>query len=143
MLTITNPATGSDLSKPAMYIDGNTHANEVQGAETALYTVDYLFKSYGRLDRVTELMDRATFYVLPMVNPDGRALWFKGPSDPDFPRTVMMPIDDDRDGKVDEDGFDDVDDDGYITHAEEGAVGAGDAPSRPQRPAHAGGGRAR
>ena len=39
MLTITNPATGGDLAKPAMYIDGNTHANEVQGAETALYTV--------------------------------------------------------------------------------------------------------
>ena len=42
MITITNPATGSDLSKPAMYIDGNTHANEVQGAEAALYTVDFL-----------------------------------------------------------------------------------------------------
>jgi len=115
MLTITNPATGNELSKPAMYIDGNTHANEVQGAETALYTVDFLFKNYGRLDRVTDLMNRATFYVLPIVNPDGRTLWFKGPSNPDFPRTVMMPVDDDRDGKFDEDGFDDVDGDGYIT----------------------------
>jgi hypothetical protein len=115
MLTLNNPATGTDLEKPAMYIDGNIHANEVQGAETALYTVDYVFKNYGKLDRVTELLDRAALYVLPMVNPDGRALWFKGPSNPDFPRTVMVPVDDDRDGKFDEDGYDDLDGDGYIT----------------------------
>jgi hypothetical protein len=115
MITINNPATGPELSKPAMYIDGNIHANEVQGGETALYTVDYLLKNYGLLSRVTEMMDRSVFYILPMVNPDGRALWFKGPSDADFPRTVMMPVDDDRDGLVDEDGPDDLDGDGYIT----------------------------
>jgi hypothetical protein len=115
MVTLNNPATGPELSKPAMYIDGNIHANEVQGGETALYTVDYLLKNYGVLPRVTEMMDRSVFYILPMVNPDGRALWFKGPSDADFPRTVMMPVDDDRDGKVDEDGPDDLDGDGYIT----------------------------
>jgi len=115
LITLNNPATGPDLSKPAMYIDGNIHANEVQGAETALYTVDFLLKNYGKLDRVTEMMDRAAFYIVPMVNPDGRALWFKGPSDQDFPRTVMVSVDDDRDGKADEDSFDDVDGDGYIT----------------------------
>jgi hypothetical protein len=115
MITITNPATGPELSKPAMYIDGNTHANEVQGAEAALYTVDYLLKNYGRLPRVTEMLDRSVFYILPVVNPDGRSLWFKGPSDADFPRTVMVPVDDDRDGLVDEDGYDDLDGDGHIT----------------------------
>ncbi|HET9226926.1 MAG TPA: M14 family metallopeptidase [Thermoanaerobaculia bacterium] len=115
MITITNPSTGPDLSKPAMYIDGNTHANEVQGAEAALYTVDYLLKNYGRLPRVTEMLDRSVFYVLPVVNPDGRTLWFKGPSDADFPRTVMVAVDDDRDGLADEDGFDDLDGDGHVT----------------------------
>jgi hypothetical protein len=115
MITITNPSTGSELSKPAMYIDGNTHANEVQGAETALYTVDFLLANYGRLPRVTEMLDRSVFYILPVVNPDGRTLWFKGPSNADFPRTVMVPRDDDRDGRVDEDGYDDVDGDGYVT----------------------------
>lgn len=115
MITITNPETGPEQSKPAMYIDGNTHANEVQGGDTALYTVDYLLKNYGRLPRVTELLDRAVFYILPVVNPDGRTLWFKGPSDSDTPRTVMVPVDDDRDGLVDEDRSDDVDGDGHIT----------------------------
>ena len=115
LLTINNPATGDALSKPAMYIDGNTHANEVQGGETALYTVDYVLKSYGRLAPVTELLDRVAFYVIPMVNPDGRARWFEGPSTPHFPRTVMVPVDDDRDGVADEDGYDDLDGDGVIT----------------------------
>lgn len=115
MITLTNPEQGEELAKPAMYVDGNTHANEVQGAEAALYTVDYLLHNYGRLPRVTELLDRSVFYVLPVVNPDGRTLWFKGPSDSDFPRTVMVPVDDDRDGRVDEDGYDDVDGDGYVT----------------------------
>jgi hypothetical protein len=115
MITVTNPATGPEPAKPAMYIDGNTHANEVQGAEAALYSVGYLLENYGKLPRVTEMLDRSVFYILPVVNPDGRALWFKGPSDADFPRTVMVPVDDDRDGLADEDGYDDVDGDGHIT----------------------------
>jgi hypothetical protein len=115
MITITNPATGPELAKPAMYIDGNTHANEVQGAETALYTVDFLLKNYGKLPRVTEMLDRSVFYILPVVNADGRAMWFGQPANADFPRTVMVPRDDDRDGRVDEDGPDDLDGDGYIT----------------------------
>lgn len=115
LLTLNNPATGPALSKPAMYIDGNIHANEVQGAETALYTVDFVLENYGRLDRVTELTDRIAFYVIPMVNPDGRARWFEGPSTAHFPRTAMVPVDDDRDGVADEDGYDDLDGDGIIT----------------------------
>lgn len=116
MITITNPDTGPEMGKPAMYIDGNTHANEVQGTETALYTVDFLLKNYGKLPRVTELLDRAVFYVLPVVNADGRAAWFGKPSNASYPRTVMVPVDDDRDGRVDEDGPDDLDGDGVLTN---------------------------
>jgi Zinc carboxypeptidase len=115
LLTIRSPDTTDELAKPAMYLDGNTHANEVQGTEACLYTIDFVLKNYGRLPRVTELLDRAVLYVLPILNVDGRAHWFKQPADANFPRTVMMPVDDDRDGKVDEDGPDDLDGDGLIT----------------------------
>jgi hypothetical protein len=115
LLTIHNPETGDELAKPALWVDGNTHANEVQGGEACLYTIDFVLKNYGRLPRVTELVDRAVLYVLPVLNVDGRAHWFKGPSNMDFPRTVMMPVDDDRDGKTDEDGPDDLDGDGILT----------------------------
>lgn len=115
LATLTNPGTGDPLSKPAIYIDGNTHANEVQGAEATLYTLDFLLKNYGTLERATELVDRLTFYFLPVVNPDSRHRWFHEPSNADFPRTVVVPIDDDRDGLADEDGYDDLDGDGEIT----------------------------
>lgn len=115
LVTVTNPATGPAESKPAMYIDGNTHANEVQGTEAALYVIDFALANYGRLERITELLDRATLYLVPVVNPDGRSRWFGEPATANFPRTVMQPVDDDRDGLVDEDGYDDLNGDGQIT----------------------------
>jgi hypothetical protein len=115
LMTITNPKTGPADSKPGVYIDGSTHANEIQGTETTLYTVDFVLKNYGKLPRVTEFLDRATLYVIPMMNVDSRERWFSQPSTPHFPRTLPVPIDDDRDGLMDEDGFDDLNGDGEIT----------------------------
>jgi len=115
LLTINNPGTGPDTSKPGMYVDGAIHANEAQATETTLYIIDYMLKNYGKLDRVTELLDRSAFYFVPTVSPDSRALWFDEPATPSFPRTVKYSVDDDRDGRLDEDGYDDLDGDGEIT----------------------------
>lgn len=115
LMTITNPATRVASSKPAVYIDGSTHANEIQGTETTMYTVNFVLKNYGKLPRVTEFLDRATLYVIPMMNIDSRERWFSQPSNPDFPRTLPVPLDDDRDGLIDEDGYDDLNGDGEIT----------------------------
>ncbi len=115
LVTINNPKTGPELSKPAMFVDGATHANEVQGTETVLYLIDYMLDNYGKLDKVTELMDRTVFYFVPMVNPDSRAKWFEAPATASYPRTVPVKIDDDRDGRVDEDGYEDLDGDGELT----------------------------
>lgn len=114
-VTITNPKTGAHGTKPAIYVDGATHANEIQGTEVCLYLINYTLKNYGKLARLTELMDRATFYVVPMVNVSSRRKWFTQPATPSYPRTLIAKIDDDRDGKVDEDPFDDLDGDGEIT----------------------------
>jgi hypothetical protein len=114
-LTLTNPKTGPDTAKPAMYVDGNIHGNEVQAAEASLYLAWYLAENYGRLEAVTNLLDRRTFYIVPTVNPDGRAFWFNGPNTTHSSRSGKHPFDDDRDGRADEDGFDDLDGDGQIT----------------------------
>ena len=45
--TLNNPATGPDASKPAMWIDGNVHGNEVQGSEAVVYAAWYLLENYG------------------------------------------------------------------------------------------------
>ncbi len=135
LLTLNNPATGDVLSKPAMYVDGNTHGNEIQGTEATLYTIDFLLKNYGRLDRVSELLDRASFYFVPVVNPDSRADWFAEPATANYPRTVKTPVDDDRDGLVDEDGYDDLDGDGVITQMRmKVPLGQGDYRLHPKDP---------
>lgn len=115
MLTINNEKTGKAGDKPATYVDGAIHANEAQAADTVLYTIDYILKNYGKLDKITETVDRSTLYFVPSVSPDSRAKWFDDPATASYPRSAPWPFDDDRDGKVDEDGAVDINQDGVIT----------------------------
>lgn len=115
LITLNNPKTGDADDKPAMYIDGNVHGNEIQAAETVLYSIWYLTKSHGEVDQLTELVDRVAFYFLPSQNPDGRAEWFGNPNTPHSARTGQRPTDNDFDGLFDEDGPEDLDGDGHIT----------------------------
>ncbi|MCJ7486996.1 MAG: hypothetical protein MUQ25_12640, partial [Candidatus Aminicenantes bacterium] len=71
-LTVNNPKTGAALDKPGMYVDGNMHGNEIQGGDISLYLLDYLLGGYGKNPEMTSLVDKACFYVVPVVNVDGR-----------------------------------------------------------------------
>jgi hypothetical protein len=115
MLSINNSQTGKIEDKPSTYVDGSIHANEAQAADTVLYTIDYILKNYGKLAPITELVDRSALHFVPIVSPDSRAKWFDEPSTPNYPRSVPWPFDDDRDGKLDEDGPQDLNKDGVIT----------------------------
>ncbi len=113
-LTLNNAGTGPHDAKPAMYIDANIHGNEVQGSEVVLYTIWYLTKSHGRVENLTELIDRCSFYFIPMVNPDGRAYWFDEPNTASSSRGGQKPTDNDGDGLFDEDPPNDLDGDGLL-----------------------------
>jgi hypothetical protein len=113
-LTINNPKTGAALDKPGIYVDGNIHGNEIQGGEISLYLLDYLLGHYGKNPEMTQLVDKAAFYVVPVVNVDGRYHFFADANTPDSNRGLRIPVDDDRDGLVDEDPPDDLDGDGNI-----------------------------
>ena len=113
-LEVTNEK-GDAKRKPAMYIDGNIHGNEVQGGEAVAYTAWYLCHQYGKLDKVTELLDRCVFYLIPTINPDGRDHWLHEAQTAHSSRTGVKPLDNDRDGVADEDDVDDLDGDGSIT----------------------------
>ncbi len=115
VLTIGNSKQASMSDKPAMWIDGAVHANEIQAAETVLYTAWYLTKAYGSNRPLTELVDRCSFHLMPLVNPDNRDVWLEGPATPNTQRSNRRPVDQDRDGQIDEDGPDDLDGDGSIT----------------------------
>ena len=112
VLTVTDKAKGNPASKPAYWVDGNIHGNEIQGTEMALYTAWYLCEMYGKNDFITGLLGEKTFYIAPTINPDGRA-FFTGSAG--SLRSGVVPRDDDRDGLVDEDGFEDLNGDGEIS----------------------------
>ncbi len=111
-LEVTARNVGDPDRKPGMYIDGNIHGNEVQAGETVAYTAWYLCHQYGRLDKVTSLLDERVFYLLPSINPDGRNLWLHTGEQA---RSGQEPLDNDRDGLADEDGAEDLNGDGMIT----------------------------
>ena len=115
-LTINNPKTGEPFSKPGVYVDGNIHGNEIQAGEVCLYLANRLLTNYGKLDDITKVVDRNVFYIIPVVNVDGRAHFFADANTPSSNRGLRIPFDDDRDGLFDEDGPDDLDGDGNITN---------------------------
>jgi len=115
LITVSNFANGDPDKKPAMYIDGNIHSNEIQGAEVALYTAWYVTEMYNTTEWIHKLLDEKTLYILPSINPDARDHYIHKPNTASSPRSGLDPRDDDGDGLVDEDGYDDLDGDGNIT----------------------------
>ncbi|MCF6241392.1 MAG: M14 family metallopeptidase [Bacteroidales bacterium] len=113
-LEINNPATGKALDKSGVYVDANIHGNEIQAGEVALYLADYLLKNYGKLEQITQVVNRNAFYIIPVVNVDGRYHFFTDANTMHSSRSLRIPKDDDRDGLFDEDFPDDLDGDGNI-----------------------------
>jgi hypothetical protein len=113
-MTVNNPKTGAALDKPGVYVDGNIHGNEIQAGEVCLAVLNRLLTGYGQNEQITKLVDRNAYYVIPVVNVDGRYHFFHDPNDPSSGRSIRIPKDDDRDGLFDEDGPDDLDGDGNI-----------------------------
>ncbi|MDH5715457.1 MAG: M14 family metallopeptidase, partial [Candidatus Aminicenantes bacterium] len=112
-MEITNYASGAPETKPGMYIDGNTHAGEVSGAEACLYDIYYLLTNYGKDSLVTKLLDTKVFYIIPKINPDGSDAYLRKPGEPLDPN--LKKVNDDEDGLLDEDGAEDLNGDGIIS----------------------------
>ncbi|MFB6098452.1 MAG: M14 family metallopeptidase, partial [Salinibacter sp.] len=110
MMTLTNPATGSPSSKPALWVDGGIDADEVVSVEVALGLIHRLLASDS--DRIRRLLRTRTFYVVPMAVPDANQIHYRTPI---RPRDVSLrPRDEDGDGRKDEDPPEDLDGDGEI-----------------------------
>jgi zinc carboxypeptidase len=113
--TLANRKAGVPDLRPAMWVDGNVHGNEVQGGEAVVYLAWWLLEHYDTNPRAKWLLDHRTFYLLPSQNPDGRDHWFNAANTASSSRTGAKPTDNDRDGNFDEDDYDDLDGDGEIT----------------------------
>ncbi len=115
MLAITNYKQGKADRKPGFYLDGNIHSNEIQGGEISIYTAWYLTENFNENEYITNMLNDRIFYIVPTINPDARNDFMKEANTGSSPRSGMIALDDDRDGKFDEDGYDDIDGDGSIT----------------------------
>lgn len=61
----------TDESEPEIFINGQIHARERQGGETAVYLIHLLTDNYGSDPRITNIVDSRELWIVPMVNPDG------------------------------------------------------------------------
>ena len=110
-IEINNPETGKIEDKPGFYVDGNIHGGEVLGGEGALFFVHHLLENYESEPELRKLVDSTGFYVVPVVNPDGRAI---SVDTPENHRWNVRPTDEDGDGLLDEDPPEDLDGDGRM-----------------------------
>lgn len=65
MLAITDEATGSHDTKPALWCDGNIHATEVSASTAVIKIIHTL------LTQQPEILKTHAFYLVPRLNPDG------------------------------------------------------------------------
>jgi len=109
LLTIGSGNTGS---KPAIAVVGGTEGNHVLGSELAIGFAENLLRG-SDTDSIRNLLAKTTYYVFPNMSPDAMEQYF---SKLKFERSGnASETDDDRDGKLNEDGFDDLDANGKIT----------------------------
>ena len=114
VLTVSDFKTGNAERKPGFWIDGNIHANELQGTQFTMYTAWYLAENFGKVPFLTQLLKDKTFYIMPTVNPDAHENFIYKANNTGSSRSGMIALDDDGDGTADEDGYDDLDNDGNI-----------------------------
>lgn len=115
VMTVGNQKSPHGPTRPAFWIDGGIHANEIQSVEVVLYTAWFLLESYDTNETIHRLLNERQFYLMPMMSPDSRDAHFYRPNTTHSPRGGQRPVDDDRDGLTDEDPADDIDGDGHIT----------------------------
>src|SRR5687768_6071408 len=72
LVTLTNTATGPAAEKPALWVDGSIHAQELAPSTALLYFIHTLLTRYAQNEPDTvRCLDTRAFYVCPRVYPDG------------------------------------------------------------------------
>jgi hypothetical protein len=105
-------STGKPEAHPGVLIVAGVDGDDLISTEAALYFVQDLLHN-ARVDSISALLDKTTFYVIPRLNPDAARAFFTIPQM--GTRTNLQPADDDVDGVMDEDGPEDLDKNGVIT----------------------------
>jgi hypothetical protein len=112
-IEIANPAGTPVAERPALLVAANFEGDQVIGSQLALYVAEQLLTGYAANPAITERLDNHVFYIVPRANPDGAEAMFGAVKS--ARKTNAAKIDDDNDGRVDEDGPEDLNEDGFIS----------------------------
>jgi len=108
MLTL---GTGETQNKPAIAVVGGVDGKHLLGVEMAIGFAEKLMGMPA--DSLKKLLAVQTYYVFPNMSPDATEQYFGKVK---YERSGNgTPTDDDRDGLINEDGYDDLDGNGKIT----------------------------
>ncbi len=58
-------------AEPRIRIVGGIHGDECMGVEIVISIIEWLTNGYGEDDFISDLLDRAQFVLIPLINPDG------------------------------------------------------------------------
>lgn len=109
MMSIGN---GNTETKPGIALIGGVEGNHLLGTELAIGFAEKLLQG-SNTDSIKSVLNKTSFYVFPNMSPDAMEQYFAPLL---YERQGnASPTDDDRDGKLNEDGFDDLDKNGKIT----------------------------
>lgn len=100
-------------ARPAVFVSANVEGYHLVGTEAALKLAEKLLTKYGPDKTITSLLDKRTVYIAPLLNPDVAQDYFSKTLYER--RRNRLPVDDDLDDLIDEDGPDDLNKDGLIT----------------------------
>lgn len=86
-MCITNRRPGDctlnpNTNKPRFLLMAAVHPRELATSEMAMRWMDYLLSGYGTDPEVTALLDSSEIWVIPVANPDGKALVDSGAGQP-------------------------------------------------------------
>jgi hypothetical protein len=109
LVEIGDPAGAPMNERRAMLVVANLEGDHLVGSQLALETIRYLINDPGAAD----LRSEQVVYVIPRLNPDGAEAMFAGVKWDR--RGNALSVDDDNDGRFDEDPGEDLDGDGMIT----------------------------
>jgi Zinc carboxypeptidase len=114
VLTLASTGTVAADERTALLLVAGLDGDRLAGGEVALLLADkVLSRLAGGDESVSSLLREHTLYIIPRANPDAQEMYF-APTRSHWVN-AMRPVDDDRDGEIDEDGPDDINGDGLIT----------------------------
>ncbi len=108
-----SPGRPDAASRPAVFVSADIEGTHLIGTEAALHLARKLLTGSESDAKVKSLLEKRTVFVAPLLNPDAARAYFETPR---WERTLNgIPLDEDLDMRVDEDGPDDLNQDGLIT----------------------------